>query len=321
MDEPGAGRGESSAAAVTADQPLPLPTAPALPPAGGDVSRLRGTWRLFVSVFIQNRLAVAGLAIIVVMVLFSFVGPYFYHTNQVQTNLALADLPPSSRHPLGTDDVGYDVLGRLMLGGQSSLEVGVAAALLSSLLGTVWGAAAGVAGGWVDAVLMRVVDAIMAVPFLLLALLLANIFTPTVPVLIVVISLISWLSTARLVRGSTLSLRVRDYVLAAKVAGAGSSRIIIRHIFPNVMGTVVVQTTFSVADAILLLAVMSYLGLGPPPPAADWGGMLTNGLNYVYDGYWWLIYPAGLCIVLLVTAFNFIGDALRDAFEVRLQRR
>jgi peptide/nickel transport system permease protein len=280
-----------------------------------------GTWRLFASVFIQNRLAVAGLAVLVVMVLFSFVGPYFYHTNQVQTNLALADLPPSSSHPLGTDDVGYDVLGRLMLGGQSSLEVGVAAALLSSLLGTVWGAAAGLAGGWVDAVLMRVVDAIMAVPFLLLALLLANIFTPTVPVLIVVISLISWLSTARLVRGSTLSLRVRDYILAAKAAGAGSPRIIIRHIIPNVMGTVVVQTTFSVADAILLLAVMSYLGLGPPPPAADWGGMLTNGLNYIYDGYWWLIYPAGLCIVLLVTAFNFMGDALRDAFEVRLRRR
>lgn len=281
----------------------------------------QSTWRLFLSVFIQNRLAIVGLAIIVLMALFSFAGPLMYHTNQVQTNLALEDLPPSRSHPLGTDDVGYDVLGRLMLGGQSSLEVGVAAALIASLLGTVWGAVAGFLGGWVDAILMRVVDSIMAVPFLLLALLLANIFTPTVPVLIVMIGLISWLSTARLVRGSTLSIRVRDYVLAAKMAGAGNMRVIIRHIVPNVMGTVVVQTTFSVADAVLLLAVLSYLGLGPPPPAADWGGMLTNGLNYIYDGYWWLIYPAGVCIVLIVIAFNFIGDALRDAFDVRLQQR
>lgn len=317
---PDSSAGRSPSRAITADVPQSPQIAPGLPPGGGDVQQ-HSTWRLFLSVFIQNRLAIVGLAIIVLMALFSFVGPLVYHTNQVQTNLALEDLPPSSSHPLGTDDVGYDVLGRLMLGGQSSLEVGVAAALIASLLGTAWGAVAGFLGGWVDAILMRVVDSIMAVPFLLLALLLANIFTPTVPVLIVMIGLISWLSTARLVRGSTLSIRVRDYVLAAQSAGAGNMRVILRHIVPNVMGTVVVQTTFSVADAVLLLAVLSYLGLGPPPPAADWGGMLTNGLNYIYDGYWWLIYPAGVCIVLLVIAFNFIGDALRDAVDVRLQQR
>lgn len=280
-----------------------------------------GVWRLVWDVFRQNRLAVIGLGMILFMVLFCFVGPLIYHTNQVQINMSAVTQAPSARHPLGTDDVGYDVLGRLMLGGQSSLEVGFAAAILASLWGTAWGAVAGYAGGWLDAVMMRVVDSILAIPYLLIVLILATIFVPTIPVLIVVIALVSWLATARLVRGETLSLRVRDYVLAARGAGVRNLHIIFRHVVPNVVGTIVVAATFSVADAILLLAALSYLGLGPPPPAANWGGMLSNGLTYIYDGYWWLIYPAGLAIVLTVMAFNFVGDALRDALEVRLQRR
>lgn len=297
--------------------------APALlrtPEAGetGDSGSIR---RLFLGVFVQNRLAVAGLMIIILMVLFSFVGPHLYVSDQLHTNLSQVTLPPSSAHPLGTDDVGFDVLGRLMLGGQTSLEVGLAAALLASVMGTAWGAIAGYVGGAVDALMMRVVDSFLAIPPLLLILLLASIFTPSVPVLILVIALISWLATARLVRGDALSLRVRDYVYAAKAVGARNGRIISRHIVPNVIGTVMVQATFSVADSILLLAALSYLGLGPPPPAANWGGMLSNGLNYSFDGDWWLIYPAGIAIVLTVVAFNFIGDALRDAFEVRLQER
>jgi peptide/nickel transport system permease protein len=278
-------------------------------------------WRLIWRVFGQNRLAVVGLGIIVAMIGFCFIGPLIYHTNQVQINVQQVTQPPSLNHPLGTDNVGYDVLGRLMLGGQSSLEVGFAAAVLASVWGTAWGAVAGYAGGWLDAVMMRVVDSILAVPYLLIVLILATIFTPTIPVLIFVIAMVSWLVTARLVRGETLSLRVRDYVLAAKAAGVRSRWIIVRHIVPNVVGTIVVAATFSVADAILLLAALSYLGLGPPPPAANWGGMLSDGLNYVYDGYWWLVYPAGVAIVLTVVAFNFIGDALRDALEVRLQQR
>lgn len=278
-------------------------------------------WRLVWSVFLQNRLAVVGLGMILFMVLFCFAGPIFYHTDQVQINMSAVTQSPSARHLLGTDDVGYDVLGRLMLGGQSSLEVGFAAAILASLWGTAWGAVAGYAGGWLDAVMMRTVDSILAIPYLLIVLILATIFTPTIPVLIIVIALVSWLATARLVRGETLSLRVRDYVLAARGAGVRNPTIIFRHIVPNVIGTIVVAATFSVADAILLLAALSYLGLGPPPPAANWGGMLSNGLTYIYDGYWWLIYPAGLAIVLTVMAFNFVGDALRDALEVRLQRR
>jgi peptide/nickel transport system permease protein len=264
---------------------------------------------------------VVGLGIILFMVLFSFVGPHLYVTNQIQTNLNQVTERPSGAHPLGTDQLGYDVLGRLMVGGQSSLEVGLAAALLASIVGTAWGAISGYSGKWVDAVMMRIVDSFLAIPPLLLILLLASIVTPTVPVLILVIALISWLATARLVRGDSLSVRTRDYVQAAIAGGARSVRIVFRHVIPNVIGTIVVLTTFSVADSILLLAALSYLGLGPPPPAANWGSMLTNGLNYVYVGDWWLIYPAGICIVLTVVAFNFIGDALRDALEVRLQQR
>jgi peptide/nickel transport system permease protein len=301
--------------------PLDRPADLSAVPEGGEGRATGSVWRLIFDVFVKNRLAVVGLLIIVCMVLFSFVGPLFYHTDQVHTNLSQVTLPPSGAHPLGTDNVGYDVLGRLMLGGQSSLEVGLAAALLASLVGTAWGAVSGFVGGWVDAIMMRVVDSLLAIPYLLFVLLLASIFTPSIPMLILVIAMVSWLFTARLVRGDTLSLRVRDYVVAAKAVGTRSWRIVMRHIIPNVMGTVVVATTFSVADAILLLAALSYLGLGPPPPAANWGGMLTNGLSYVYDGYWWLIYPAGIAIVLTVVAFNFIGDALRDSLEVRLQER
>jgi peptide/nickel transport system permease protein len=188
-------------------------------------------------------------------------------------------------------------------------------------MGTAWGGIAGYVGGWLDSVMMRVVDSLLSIPPLLLVLILASTFTPTIPVLVVVIAFISWMGTARLVRGESLSLRVREYVQAAKAMGSSDGRIVFRHIVPNVIGPVVVQTTFSAANAILLLAALSFLGLGPPPPAANWGGMLTNGLNSIYDGYWWLIYPAGVAIVLTVMAFNFIGDALRDAMEVRLQVR
>jgi peptide/nickel transport system permease protein len=276
---------------------------------------------LWLRVFVQNRLATLGLVIIIAMTVFCFLGPLVYHTNQTQTNPLDATLGPGAGHPLGTDGVGYDVLGRLMLGGQSSLEVGLAAAFLASVWGTAVGAVAGYFGGMVDGLLMRVVDALLAIPSLLLILLLASVFTPSTLMLIVVIAFVSWPSTARLVRGDALSLRSRDYVLAAKVVGADGGRIIFRHIVPNSIGTIVVQTTFEIANAILLLAALSFLGLGVPPPAANWGGMLTDGLNYIQVGYWWLIYPAGAAIVLTVIAFNFVGDALRDALEVRLQRR
>jgi len=291
------------------------------PPEGGEVSGGGSPWRAILSVFLQNRLAIVGVAIVILMVLFSFVGPLFYHTDQVHTNLAELNRPPGGSHPLGTDDVGYDVLGRLMLSGQSSLEVGLAAALLATVVGTLWGAVAGYAGGAVDAVMMRIVDSVLSIPPLVLILLLASVFRPNIWTLILVVAVVAWLVPARLVRGEAISLRTREYVQAATAMGGRRGWIVLRHITPNAIGTIVVQATFEVANAILLLAALSFLGLGPAPPATNWGSMLTNGLNYMYEGKWWLIYPAGIAIVLTVIAFNFIGDALRAALEVRLRER
>jgi peptide/nickel transport system permease protein len=269
----------------------------------------------------ENKIALSGVAIVVLVTAFCFIGPMLYHTNQTSPNPAILNEAPSAHHLLGTDYVGFDVLGRLMVAGQSSIEIGLAVAVISTSFGVIWGAISGFWGGVTDAVLMRVVDIVLAIPALFIFIYLASVFRPTVILLIIVVSALSWVGPARLIRGETLSLRVREYVDAVRVMGGSSGRVIIRHIVPNTISTIVVNATFQVADAILILATLSFLGFGLPPPAATWGGMLTNGMNYLYDGYWWQIYPAGLIIVLTVIAFNLIGDGLRDALEVRLQFR
>jgi len=280
-----------------------------------------GGLRLAADVFLENKLALAAAVTFAVIALFCFVGPLVYHTDQVHTNISQTTRHPGPAHLLGTDDVGYDELGRLMVGGQTSLEIALGAAAVAVVVGVLWGAIAGFFGGIVDAVMMRVVDAVLAIPALFLLLFLASITTASVGILIAVVGLIAWLVPARLVRGETLSLRTREYVQAVRVMGGGPLRIILRHIVPNTIGTVIVNATFQIADAILVVAALSFLGLGIPPPSANWGGMLSNGLNYSYAGYWWLVYPPGVAIVITVVCFNFIGDALRDAFEVRLRRR
>ncbi|TWP36695.1 ABC transporter permease [Leekyejoonella antrihumi] len=275
-----------------------------------------------VGVFAQNRLALVSAAFLVLFALFCFIGPLVHSTDQVHTNLSIVNLQPGSPgHVLGTDGQGYDQLGRLMIGGQTSLEVGVAAALLATLVGALVGAFSGFFGGVADGVIMRCVDGMLAIPTVFLLLLLAAIVTPTKTTLVVIVALISWLVTARLVRGEALMLRTRDYVAAARSMGSTSPRTVLRHIVPNSLSVIVVNATFQVADAILVLATLSYLGLGLAPPQTDLGGMLNDGMNYVYNGTWWLIWPPGVAIVAIVVAFNFIGDGMRDAFEVRLQRR
>ncbi len=260
-----------------------------------------------------------GLVAVGLMILFSFIGPLFYHTDQIHTAIEQATLPPGPGHLLGTDEVGYDVLGRLMVGGQTSLEVGIAAALIATTFGMLWGAIAGFGGGILDAAMMRVVDGLIAIPALFLLVVIGTIVTPSVPILIVVVAAVSWLVPARLIRAETLSLRTREFVEAVRVMGGGDRHIIVRHILPNVLGTVVVNATFQVADAILAVAALSFLGLGVPPPAANWGSMLSSGVNFTYANYWWLIYPAGIAIVITVVAFNLVGDALREALDVRLR--
>jgi peptide/nickel transport system permease protein len=273
-------------------------------------------------VFAENKLALAGLGFIVFILLFCFVGPHIYVTNQVNTDLIDTLCTPSGQHLFGCDDVGYDELGRLMVGGQTSLEVGLAAACVSVLFGTLYGAISGFAGGFIDALMMRIVDAGLSLPSLMVIMILSVIFHPTPTVIIFIIAVFYWFGVARLVRGETLALRNREYVQAVKVIGGRPMRAVLRHIVPNAIGTIIVQGTFAVADAILTLAILGFLTLGVAPPATDWGSMLSGGLTYIQGGnYWWLIYPPGVLIILTCIAFNFIGDALRDAFETRLQRR
>jgi peptide/nickel transport system permease protein len=296
--------------------------APSAEPTGGEIhGRRRSAFRRGLEVFAQNRLALFGLAILVFFVLFCFVGPHIRPTDQINSNLVNANVPPGPGHPLGTDPNGYDELGRLMYGGQASLTVGIAAAILATVVGTLYGAISGYIGGAVDVVMMRIVDGVLAIPALFLLLVLSSIYTPGPVVMVLLIASFSWLGAARLIRGESLSLRVREYVQAVRVMGGGNVRAILRHIAPNAIGTVVVFATFTVADSILALAFLGYLGLGLQPPKTDWGAMLSTATDYINSGYWWLLYPPGLCIVLVCIAFNFLGDALRDAFEVRLQSR
>jgi peptide/nickel transport system permease protein len=277
--------------------------------------------RLILAALARNWQARAGIGTVVLLVLFCFAGPLFYHTNQVTVNLNITDLPPGGSHPLGTDDTGFDVLGRLMLAGQSSLELGFAVAIATTVVGTTYGAVAGIVGGVVDAVMMRIVDTFLAIPWLVLLLVMVNIFPPNLWTIIALLSMLSWLGVARLVRGEVISLGAREFVLAAKTMGAATGRIMIRHMVPNAIGVIIVSATFSVADAILALSTLSFLGLGLPPPHADWGTMLTNGLNDLFNGYWWLVYPPAVILIVTIVAFSLIGDAVRDSLDVRLQRR
>jgi peptide/nickel transport system permease protein len=212
------------------------------------------------------------------------------------------------------------VLGRLMLGGQSSLELGFAVAIATTIVGTAYGAIAGIAGGIVDAVMMRVVDTFLAIPWLVLLLVMVNVFPANLWTIIALLTMLSWLTVARLVRGEVISLRARDFVLAARTMGARTGWIMIRHMAPNAIGVIIVSATFSVADAILAMSTLSFLGLGLPPPHVDWGTMLTNGLNDLFNGYWWLVYPPAVILIATIIAFSLAGDAVRDSLDARLRK-
>jgi peptide/nickel transport system permease protein len=288
---------------------------------GGEVASSGSPWLLVARTFAQNKLAIVGLVIIALTLLFSFIGPIIYHTDQLNPALANVNIAPGGGNPLGTDSSGFDVLGRLMEGGQSSIEVGLAVGFVSTIVGLIYGAISGYFGGALDGVLMRIIDIGLAVPVVFLFIFMAQIFKPSLVLLIFLLTLVSWLIPARLVRGETLSLRTREYVQAVQVMGGRSGRIILRHIIPNTIGVIMVTVTFQIANAILTLAVLQYLGFGLPPTTPTWGSMLSDGTTNLQNGYWWQVYPALIAIVIVVVAFNFIGDALQDAFDVRLQEK
>ena len=292
-----------------------------LTPDAGEVYEQGSGLRMTLRAFAENKLALVGIGVVVFFILFSFIGPHLYHTNQASVDLFHNDLPPGKGHPLGTDDNGFDELGRMMKGGQAALEIGLFAALIATVIGTLWGAIAGLAGGVIDGVMMRIVDIGLSIPTLFVILIISARYSATVLSLSLVIGANAWFAPARLVRGEVLTLRERDFVAAAVAMGASRTRLILRHLIPNALSVVIVNTTFQVADSILFVAVVGYLNFGLHFPQVSWGDQLSTGAEAIGNGYWWLLYPVGGCLVLTVLAFNLMGDALRDAVDVRMRRR
>ena len=298
----------------------PIPPELARMPEGGVIGPVQSGWRLAAREFAQNKLAVVGLVVLVFFVVFCYLGPLVYH-GPLSSNLESTNLPPGAGHPIGTDNQGFDVLEELMVGGRAALEIGFLSAVIGMVWGAVWGAVSGLAGGLLDGFLMRIVDVLLSIPFLFVVLIVAVRYGASVLGLSIIIGIFTWQVPARLVRGEVLTLRVRDFISAAKTAGSSQWRLIRKHLLPNAFGVIVVTMTFQVANSILAVAALGFLGFGLHYPTVDWGDMLSNGITYMQDGYWWLIYPAGMCIVLVVIACNLVGDAMRDSLDVRLRRR
>jgi peptide/nickel transport system permease protein len=297
-------------------------------PDGGEVQVISSGWRLAVREFVSNRLAVFALLLLIAIVLFCFIGPVFYHSDQSLANPLAATLSPGqtpimggASHILGTDENGLDELGRIMVGGQSAIEIGAFASIVAIVIGTLYGAISGLVGGFVDGLMMRFVDILLSIPLLLIVLVLATKYNGTVVDISLILGIFSWLAPARLVRGEVLTLRERDFVVAAQTMGSGRWRLIFKHLIPNAMSVTIVNVTFLIADSILIIAFLGFLGYGLQFPNTSWGDMLGNAQQYVQDGQWWLVYPVGGFLVAVVLCCNLIGDALRDAVDVRLRRR
>jgi peptide/nickel transport system permease protein len=277
-------------------------------------------WRIFAG----NKLALISVVYLIVITLASYLVPHIHPTNQTNQAIALNAVwnqPPSWGHWLGTDSSGYDELGRIFYGGEYSLTLGIFAGVITIFVGTIYGMVAGLIGGVVDNFMMRILDALLSVPILILLITLLTLYQRSTFFLIIVIGVTGWFGNARIVRGDALLIRQLEYTQASESMGAGRWHVIRRHVFPNSISNIVTVATFSVADAILALSLLGFLGLGIQTPQTDWGTMLQNGASQISNGYWWEVYPLAFVFIAVIVAINYIGDALRDAFEVRLLER
>jgi peptide/nickel transport system permease protein len=262
----------------------------------------------------SRRRALVAAGVVALLAVIAIVGPLLYDADPNALDLARAAQPPGAGHPLGTDESGRDVLGRLFAGGRVSLAVGFAAVACSGLLGVSLGAIAGLGGRRFDSFVMRLTDAMMAVPALFLIITTLALFGTTVTGLVIAIGATSWMGLARLVRAELLAIREQDYVEAARALGTRPLSVLTRHAFPHLLPSVLVNITFGVGTAILMESALSFIGLGIQPPAASWGNMLSNALTYLHASPALAIYP-GVMILLTVVSVNVLGDALRDAAE------
>jgi len=285
----------------------------------------RSQGRIIFDRFIRNKVAIVGAVFLILLFLFCFAGPTLTGHNQPNTihvaNVSDTLAGPSPAYPLGTDDVGHDEMARAMAGGQISLLVALTSMLMAIILGIGVGSFAGYYGGIVDNILMRLTDIVLAVPLYLLLFVLSASFTDGSPrSVIFLIAVFGWTYAARLVRGEFLSLREREYVLAAKTIGAKNFRTMFRHILPNAAGPIIVNATLLVGSNIILESVLSYFGFGIKVPNASWGNMISGGQDFFDVDPWLLIVP-GLLIFLTVLSFNLVGDGLRDALDPYMTER
>ncbi|MCJ2877482.1 ABC transporter permease [Rhizobium pusense] len=271
--------------------------------------------------FLAHRLAAIGLVMIVLLTLACVVGPYLLPYDSLYIDFrARFAAPFSGAHVLGTDPLGRDQASRLLMAGRISLIVAFSAMLLSTVVGVVVGVVAGYRGGWIGAALMRMVDAFLAFPSIFLVLALAAMLKPTPTMIAIIIALTSWMEVARIVETEVRSLKEREFVQASRMLGLSQFHIMFREILPNVMGAIIVAASLTIARAILLEAYVSFLGYGIQPPLPSWGNMLNGAQQYLGSAPWLAIVP-GITITMAVTSFNFIGDGLRDALDVRSDGR
>ena len=264
--------------------------------------------------FRKNRLAMIGMVMLIVLVAFVVVGPMVYDVDPTATNIYQTYAAPMELGPLGTDELGRDLLSRLLYGGRVSIAIGLCSAAVAITVGTLIGSLAGYYGRILDMILMRFTDIILTIPSLPLLIVLGGIFKPTPAVLVFLISILNWMATARLVRSKILTLRTLDYVLAARSVGCKNGRIITHYLLPNTLGPIIVTATLTVGRAIIMESTLSFLGVGINPPTASWGNMLQSAQNAMTQAPWIAVFP-GLMILLTVLAINFLGDGLTDALD------
>ncbi|MFP3917055.1 ABC transporter permease [Lysinibacillus telephonicus] len=274
---------------------------------------------------LKSKTGIVGFIILVAVVVVAIFAPILAPYDPTLINPTKMLKPPSwieggdPSHLFGTDNLGRDILSRIIYGSRVSLLVGISAVVLAGIIGMLVGLVAGFYGGWVDMILMRLVDSFLAIPNILFALVFLAVFGPSVPTLIIVIGVTNWVAYARIVRGETLSVKEREFVKAARTIGVKNSLIIVRHILPNVMSSFIVISTLSVASTIILEASLSFLGLGIQPPTVSWGGILSDGRDYLATS-WWLATLPGLAITVTVLGIIFLGDWLRDVLDPRTER-
>lgn len=266
----------------------------------------------------RNRLAFAGGIVLIVLALACAAGPVFSQSYEEQ-NLDLGAVPPSREHWLGTDTLGRDLLARTLYGGRISITVGLVATFVALAIGVTYGAVAGFLGGKVDAVMMRIVDILYALPFAIFVILLMVFFGRNIFLLFFAIGAVEWLTMARIVRGQVLSIKKMEFIEAARALGLGRRRIIFRHLIPNVLGPVIVYTTLTIPAVMLLEAFLSFLGLGVQAPMSSWGVLIKDGSEKMEEFWWLLVFPGAL-FSLTLFSLNFLGDGLRDALDVRASK-